>query len=141
MKVKQMREIAEQFNVTLKFGDYPYAAWYDKVSFDNKEWEGMWFTEEPININLFIPKTYNMNERVFGFFHELGHIMDHYHGVEFETTWDCEVSAWRWAWIFCRTHGYVDKLAFREDVTHCLGTYNKEQNYELIAALEFIGLW
>ncbi len=135
-----MQAICDHLNIDLRVGDCDYAACYTRECWDNKDWEGYWFAHKSEFAIIYIPISYCLNHRTFGFFHELGHIIDHIHKTEFDTTWDGEVSAWEWAWIFCQLHDWNDKLAFREDVIVCLSTYNKSGMHNMQAALKKIGI-
>lgn len=140
MKIKQMQAICDHLNIDLRVGDYDYAACYTKTCWENGDWSGYWFAHECELAIIYVPISYSVQYRAYGFFHELGHILDYIHGVEFETTWDEEVSAWEWSWILCRLNGWNDIIDFKADVIHCLGTYNKSGEHDMNAALKVIGV-
>lgn len=124
MKVKDMQLIVDRMGVELRFGDYPYAACYAVDNWERGDWKGLWFANETDSAIIYVPQKYNQDLRAFGFLHEVGHIIDHQVGLTFDSVWDGEVSAWMWAKIMLnRYYPDYDRLAFKEDVFECLGTY------------------
>lgn len=132
----------------LRFGDYPYAACYGVDNWERGDWKGLWFANETTSAIIYIPEKYNQDLRAFGFCHEIGHMLDEAIGINFddceEDVWEGEVSAWQWASILLdKYHNGYDKLAYRDDVTRCLGTYADNRNIssvQWIDALRTIGV-
>ena len=126
-----MSKLAKPFGAEVLIGDYPYCAWYGQKDFDNKEWEGYWFANEVktpgMHLSIYVPNNVeNQYIQYFGFFHELGHVQDDFNNKEFDSTWDCEVSAWKNAKVFIDK--YIKKFdikLFEKDVLDCLSTYQK----------------
>lgn len=137
----QMQQIAGKYDAEVRYGDYPYAAWYTQKGYNEGEWEGYWFanpSEKPISI--YVPKSYGEEQKLFGFFHEIGHIKDYSEGVDFETTWDDEVSAWRNS-LDLMINRYKIPFSldnFRKDAVVCLTTYEKGQGKPIGSAAKEI---
>lgn len=137
------RALSQRYKVDLRKGDYPYAAWYSKESFDKGEWEGYWFAKLPLNdlpYVVFIPDHYSDNMQLFGFLHEVGHIV-HKHMVWLDKI-DTELVAWDWAYDYLLHNNLLTIESDREFFKYledCLLTYTKN-NVDLHRILHFIGL-
>lgn len=138
MRHQTMQQHARDLHpdIVVHLGDYPYAAWYTKESYDLKEWEGYWFANPLKFIDIYIPfANYTLPQRVFAFAHELGHVMDF---LEHRSQWDkvdalphglwtIECSAWARGLQFLMKNRYFFTLDdFRTEMSRCLSTYLKD---------------
>ncbi len=121
---QDLEQIASVYNVDAIFGNYPYAAWYNQRAWLGKEWEGYWFGREIHTDTLYCPTNEKDTHKLYGYFHEIGHILNLRDG-EHSTIWYNEIEAWtrsiRLMKVHCKT---VDHKEFSlHAISDCLYTY------------------
>lgn len=126
-----LRGLANSYDINLVVGDFPYCS-YVLPSYDNslilspKPWWDIQVMEETIMIPYIKSGVRADSKTILGFFHELGHILDHRNRLTFKTELDCEYSAWLTGLrLFNKSlyKPYISKDRIQEVISYCLGTY------------------
>ncbi len=121
------RATALHKDIKVIIGDYPYAACNSYKEEPNTP--ARWYQVPCEFAVILIPENYSDKQKVYSFLHELGHVNDFINGIEFESPFDNEISAWKYAYknLPDQLNGIIlHRTDFKTHCLDCLSTYDKK---------------
>ncbi len=127
---RTLQYIADEHNINLIIGNFPYCAYAVNGSYTGTgEWWDLNVVKDTILITspeLNNNSSNNYTNIVLGFYHELGHILDHRQKSKFKDQLACECSAWvSGLRLFFKSEfsQVISKEVVHKRVSYCLSTY------------------
>jgi len=123
---RTLQYIADEHDINLIIGNFPYCAYSVKGSYTGS---GEWWDLNVVKDTILIPHPNSKSgytKVILGFYHELGHVLDHRGNKQFKDQLACECSAWVTGLrLFFKSEfsQVISKEAVHKRVSYCLSTY------------------